>query len=107
MAVFCCTPLAVYSPETAEAASSIYAKDAPVLLTVALLVAVLMFISIFMYKNLKRQMTVTILSMVLIATTIVTGFFVIYNAFPGADSWSSAVCCCSSSHLCWHSELIA
>ncbi len=85
MAVFCCTPLAVYSPETAESASSIYAKDAPVLLTVALLVAVLMFISIFMYKNLKRQMTVTILSMVLIATTIVTGFFVIYNAFPGAD----------------------
>ena len=30
-------------------------------------------------------MTVTILSIVLIVATIVTGFFVIYNAYPGAE----------------------
>ena len=85
MAIFCCTPLANYTPAAAEQAASVYAKDAPVLLTVSLLVATLMFISIFLYTNLKRQMTVTILSIGLIVATIVTGFFVIYNAYPGAE----------------------
>lgn len=86
MAIFCCTPIATYSVDSsAESLSAVYVKDAPVLLTVALLVAVLLFISIFMYKNLKRQMTVTLLSIVLIVATIVTGFFVIYNAYPGAN----------------------
>ncbi len=86
MAIFCCTPIATYSLDgSAESLSAVYVKDAPVLLTVALLVAVLLFISIFMYKNLKRQMTVTLLSILLIVATIVTGFFVIYNAYPGAN----------------------
>ncbi|MDE5555070.1 MAG: DUF4293 domain-containing protein [Muribaculaceae bacterium] len=86
MAIFCCTPIATYSADSsAESLSAVYVKDAPVLLPVALLVAVLLFISIFMYKNLKRQMTVTLLSIVLIVATIVTGFFVIYNAYPGAN----------------------
>lgn len=86
IAIFCCTPIATFSSDaSSESASLVYAKDAPVLLTVALLVAVLLFIAIFMFKNLKRQMTVTLLSMVLLVATIVTGFFTIYNAFPGAD----------------------
>lgn len=84
MVIFCCTPLATYSP-TADQLTAVYAKDAPVLFTVALLVAALLFITIFMYKNIKRQMKVTILSMVLIAATIITGIFSIYNAYPGAD----------------------
>lgn len=84
MAIFSLTPMATYSAE-ADQVVSVYAKDAPVLLTVTLLVAVLMFISIFMYKNLKRQITVTLLSILLIAVTLVTGMFVIYRAYPGAD----------------------
>lgn len=82
MAIFCITPLATY--ETGEQAA-VYVKDAPVLMTVALLVAVLLFISIFMYKNLKRQITVTLLSIMLIAVTLVTGIFVVYRACPGAE----------------------
>lgn len=84
MAMFTVSPLATYQSESGLM-MSVCAKDAPVLLTVSLLVAVLLFISIFMYKNLKRQMTVTLLSIVLIVATMVTGFFVIYNAYPGAD----------------------
>lgn len=86
VAVFCSTPLATYTVDNSpESLSAVYVKDAPVLLTVSLLVAVLLFFSIFMYKNLKRQMTVTLLSIVLIVATIVTGFFVVYNAYPGAE----------------------
>lgn len=86
MAIFCCTPIATYNLDASpDSVSAVYAKDAPVLFTVALLVAVLLFISIFMYKNLKRQMTVTLLSIMLIVATLVTGFFVIYNAYPGAN----------------------
>lgn len=84
MCIFCCTPYASYSLSPEET-QNIYIKDAPVLLTVSLLVTFLLFISIFMYKNLKRQMTVTIISMVLIVATIVTSFFVIYNAYPSAE----------------------
>lgn len=86
MCIFCVTPLATYAADTsAESLTAVYVKDAPVLLTVSILVAALLFITIFLYKNLKRQMTVTLLSIVLIVATIVTGFFVIYNAYPGAD----------------------
>ncbi len=83
MAIFCFTPIATYGG--ADQAAAVYAKDAPVLLTVTLLVAVLLFISIFMYKNLKRQITVTLLSMLLIVVTIVTGIAVVYRAFPEAE----------------------
>lgn len=86
MCIFCVTPLATYAADTsAESLTAVYVKDAPVLLTVSILVAALLFITIFLYKNLKRQMTVTLLSIVLIVATIVTGFFVVYNAYPGAD----------------------
>lgn len=86
MCVFCTSPLATYAADnSSDAVSSVYVKDAPVLFTVAILVAALLFISIFLFKNIKRQMSVTLLSIVLIAATIVTGFFVIYNAYPGAQ----------------------
>ncbi|MDE5595669.1 MAG: DUF4293 domain-containing protein [Muribaculaceae bacterium] len=86
MCIFCATPLATYSADASpESLSAVYVKDAPVLLTVSILVAALLFISIFLYKNLKRQMTVTLLSIVLIVATMVTGFFVVYNSYPGAD----------------------
>lgn len=86
MGVFCVSPIATYASEAdVESMSMVYVKDAPVLLTVSLLVAVLLFLSIFMYKNLKRQMTVTILSIVLLVATMVTGMFVVMNAYPGSE----------------------
>lgn len=83
MAVFSLTPMATYT--ALDEPVSVYAKDAPVLLTVTLLVAVLLFISIFMYKNLKRQITVTLLSIILIAVVIVTGIAVVYRVYPEAQ----------------------
>ena len=86
MGIFCFSPIATYASDAdAESMSLVYVKDAPVLLTVSILVAVLLFLSIFMFKNLKRQMTLTILSIVLLMATMVTGLFVVINAYPGSD----------------------
>lgn len=82
--VFCCTPFATISRPVAEA-TQIYAKDAPILLTVSLLIGALLFIAIFLYKNLKLQKTVTLVSMVLLAAAIVTGFFIVYSVIPDAQ----------------------
>lgn len=82
--VFCCTPFAIISKPVAEA-TQIYAKDAPIMLTVSLLIGVLLFIAVFLYKNLKLQKTVTLVSMVLLAAAIVTGFFIVYSVIPGAQ----------------------
>ncbi|MBP2691513.1 MAG: DUF4293 family protein [Muribaculaceae bacterium] len=85
MAVFCLTPFAYYGPTDEGITAMIMAKDAPVLLTVSVLIAVLLLLTIFMYKNLRRQMTMTVLSMVLIAAAIVTGIFIVYNVYPDAS----------------------
>lgn len=84
MAIFCFTPLASFTQADGQAVD-LCAKDAPVLLTVSVLIAALLFIDIFMYRNLKRQMTVTILSIVLIVAAMVTAMFVVYNAYPGSE----------------------
>lgn len=83
MAVFCCTPFASIQAGNA-AVHAIYAKDAPVLLIVNILIAALLVLSIFMYKDLQRQMKLTVLSMILICVSIVTSFFYIYAGFEGA-----------------------
>ena len=49
-----------------ETIMNVYPKDNPVMLIVGILVTVLLFISIFLFKNLKCQKTVTLLSMFLI-----------------------------------------
>ena len=82
--VFCCTPFSTISRPVAEA-TQIYAKDAPILLTVSLLIGALLFIAIFLYKNIKLQKTVTLISMVLLAAAIVTGFFIVYSVIPDAQ----------------------
>ena len=83
MAIFCFTPFA--DIEAADATiRSVYVKDAPVLLVVNLLIAILLILAIFMYKNLRMQMKMTVLSMVLICVSIVASFFYIYAGFEGA-----------------------
>ncbi len=83
MAIFCSTPFATVSA-TAEQVESVYLKDAPVLMIVSILIGVVLFLSIFMYKDLKRQMTMTLVSMVLLVAAIVTGIFIVYYAMPDA-----------------------
>lgn len=86
MAVFCLTPFATVPAADAAAAgpTSVFVKDAPVFMVLNITIALLLFLAIFMFKNLRRQMTVTLLSIVLVAASIVTGCFVLYVGMPDA-----------------------
>ena len=87
MCVFCLTPFATI-PETenlAAAPTQLFVKDAPVFMILNVTIALLLFLAIFMFKNLRRQMTVTLLSIVLIASSIVAGCFVLYVGMPDAQ----------------------
>lgn len=59
--------------------SALVPKDYPVYLVLNLLIAVLLFIAIFLYKNLRRQKIVTLVSILLIACSAVTGGLLLYG----------------------------
>lgn len=82
--MFCFMPFATIPMEN-EAARAVFAKDAPALLVLNIVIAVLLIIVIFMYKNLRRQMKMTILSMVLICASVVTSAFIIFGRIDGAE----------------------
>lgn len=86
-----------YSPLAQSVAAdgtptAIFMKDAPILVIVGSLVTALLCLSIFMYKNLRRQMLMTLLSIVLICVVAVTGAFILFrqDALAGIE-WSGAV----------------
>lgn len=54
-------------------------KDYPVYLVLNLLVAALLLIAIFKYRNLKQQKKVTLLSILLICCSAVTGGFLLFG----------------------------
>lgn len=100
MCIFCATPYAHVSALETEAAP-VYVYDAPVFLTINAVIAALLFIAIFMYKNLRRQMTVTLISMVLICASAVTAGFIIYRAMPDATLvWTGGVILLFASLVC-------
>ncbi len=82
--LFCLTPYAAYTAPEAIGNTDIYVSDAPVLLTLNIVIAVLLCADIFMFGNLKRQMTVAMLCIVLICASIVTTCLVLYTAYPDA-----------------------
>ena len=83
MAIFCCTPFAESTgPDGLTTAH--FATEAPALLTLNILVAALLFIIIFMYKNLRQQMRMTLLALTLIGFNMVTCGFIIYRGFDNA-----------------------
>ncbi|MDE5808853.1 MAG: DUF4293 domain-containing protein [Muribaculaceae bacterium] len=67
---------------------NIYPKDNPVILIVSILVALLLFISIFLFKDLKRQKTVILISMFLIVALGVSIFILMMTNSAGLVSWS-------------------
>ena len=84
--IFCFVPFAtVEAAAAADSATFVFAKDAPALLVLNITIALLLIILIFMYKNLRLQMRMTILSIVLLCASIVTGLFYIYVGFEGAE----------------------
>ena len=81
--IFCFVPVAEVSDPSAElAVANLTMADFPVLAVVNGLVALLLFIAIFLYKNTKRQKTVTLLSMLLICVVAVVTVTI---AFQGRD----------------------
>ncbi len=96
MAIFCCTGFATVGaarpppPRPRPAAPpaparTVLVADAPVLLTLNILIAALLVISIFLYRDLRRQMRVTLLILLLICASMVTSGFIIYAGIPGAE----------------------
>ena len=86
-AVFCFLPMALVSDELAspESVTFIRPADLPVVMVVDGVVALLLFIAIFLYKNTARQRTVTLVSMLLIVVVMVTEgcYLLSWNAGEG------------------------
>lgn len=78
MLIFSFSPIAVVKVDSTLTNFHPY-HDAPVFMVVNLLIATLLIICIFLYKNLRRQMTVTLVSIVLIAVSMVSGAFILFK----------------------------
>ncbi len=77
MGIFCFSPIAYL--HIGETVKGFHPADAPAYLIVNVLIAVLLILCIFMYRNLRRQMLMTLVVIVLIAASMVTGGFIIYG----------------------------
>lgn len=85
VAIFCFVPVAVVSnPATELAAANLTMANFPVLAIVNGLVAVLLFIAIFLYKNTRLQKRVTLLSMLLICVVAVVTLTMALNGHDEA-----------------------
>lgn len=80
MAAFCSTGFGVTVDETAVAQSApLLVRDYPLFLIANLGIALILFIVIFMYRKLKRQMAVTLVCAVLICASIAACFCIVYG----------------------------
>ena len=81
MAAFCSTGFGVAVNENAVAESApMLVRDYPFYLIANLAIALILFIAIFMYKKLKRQMAVTLVCAVLICASIAACFCIVQGA---------------------------
>lgn len=77
--------LAMFVPAASLQGNPLYITDMPVVMIVDILVAVLLFIGIFMYKSLKTQMRLTLVSLLLICAVALGGGFYLWRTSPDAD----------------------
>lgn len=93
MCVLCLTPFAqITAAEAAIAPTELFVKDAPVFMILNIVIAALLFIAIFLFKNLRLQMRVTVITIVLICASAVTGGFIVYGSMPDAEIiWTGGV----------------
>lgn len=71
---------------------ALFVNDFPVLTVIDILIAVLLIISIFTFKNLKLQKTITRLSLLLMAVIAVAGSFFLYRNAPDATlEWGGGI----------------
>lgn len=85
MGVFCGVPMALVAGDelSTESWTPIMPTDMPVLLVVAIAVAVLYLAAIFMYRNTRRQKLVTLVGMLLTAVTAATECIALYGSRLG------------------------
>lgn len=83
--VFCCIPMACLGDASADTSSATFMSpaDIPVFLVLNIVIAVLLFLAIFLFKDTRRQKTVTMVSMLLLVVAMATEGLVLYN-------WNSA-----------------
>lgn len=93
--VFCFLPMAIVSGEPLDpnSATFIAPKDLPVFLIVNIVVAVLLLLSIFLYKNTRRQKTLTLVSMLLIVVLMAVESFVLFgwDSSAGRVEWLGSI----------------
>ena len=94
MCIFCATPYAqVKAIESAD--------PTPVFLILNIVIAALLFIAIFLFKNLKLQMRVTLITILLIAASMVTCGFILYASMPDAELiWTGGVLLLVAAMVC-------
>lgn len=95
VAVFCCIPMAIVPGEVNDPNSVTFMRpvDVPVFMVVNIVVAFLLFLSIFLYKNTRRQKTLTLVSMLLIVVVMVTEVLLLYswNDAYGGIEWLGSI----------------
>lgn len=80
MAWFVFAPLATFHLDGIQPLDvQVTPRDYPVFLVLNILIAVLLFIAIFLFKKPKQQKKVTLLSILLIAASAVTGGLLLYG----------------------------
>lgn len=90
---FCALPYAVidYGISGTEPVK-VFAYEAPVFLIVNICASVMIAASLFCFRNLSRQMGLTIFAIVLMVASGATCGFMIFNAMPGARLiWNGGV----------------
>lgn len=89
MALFTFMPFASATVDSQVA--NLHPKDFPVYLILNLLIAVLLFLAIFMYRNLKLQKKVALLSMLLMCCSAVCGGFLLYAKGAVELVWAGGI----------------
>lgn len=77
--------VALFLPVATDQGTPIFITDFPVLMTVDILVSLLLFIGIFLFKNLRLQMRVTLVSILLICAIAIGGAFYLWRGAPDAE----------------------
>lgn len=93
MCVFCFVPMAIVpgAPGDPNSATFLSPVDMPVFLIVSGLAAVLLLIGVFLYKNTRRQKTVTLVSMLLIVAVLIAEVIVFFTWDDGRPEWLGSV----------------
>lgn len=79
MVIFCFSPMFFIPGATEAEGRFLNPVDMPVFLTVTSVIALLLFLSIFLYRNTRQQKRLTIVSMLLIVVCCVTEGFVYFG----------------------------